>query len=99
MKRKISPQMLEERKKVARLCWTMRSLKRSASSPWELATRLNAALAEAGTASQYVKLHFPSGAPVASFRFTIDHNKLQHQEYWTGTEGSIELQGLSSEIV
>jgi hypothetical protein len=96
MKRKMSPQMVEERRKLARLCWTMRSIKRSASSPQELVTQLNTVLAEAGTASQYAKLHLPAGAPVASFRFAIDHSKLQHPEYWSGTEGgSIEPHGLS----
>jgi len=96
MELKKSPHILEERRKVARLCWTIRALKRSTSSPQELVTKLNVALAEAGSASQYVKLNFPDGAPVASFRFTIDNSKLRHPEYGSGTEGgSIEPQRLS----
>jgi hypothetical protein len=74
------------RKKLARLLWTLRGLRREKSRD-RLLQRLGAARQKAGRAAAFVRVQLPAAdEPVtrATFRFTVDQDKLADAELYDG---------------
>jgi transposase len=75
------------RKKLARLLWKLRAMRRSGPRRDQLLLRLGAARKEAGSASRFVEVQVPrEGEAVtrASFRFRVDKAKLKSAELQDG---------------
>jgi transposase len=75
------------RKKLARLLWKLRAMRRSGPRRDQLLLRLGAARKEAGSASRFVEVQVPrEGEAVtrASFRFRVDQAKLKSAELQDG---------------
>ena len=75
------------RKKVARLLWKLRAMRRSCPRRDQLLLRLGAAKKEAGGAARFVQVQLPpEGQPVTrqSFHFQVDKPKLQKAEAQDG---------------
>jgi transposase len=75
------------RKKLARLLWKLRAMRRSGPRGDQLLLRLGAARKEAGSASRFVEVQVPrEGEAVtrASFRFRVDKAKLKSAESQDG---------------
>ena len=75
------------RKKVARLLWKLRAMRRSCPRRDQLLLRLGAAKKEAGGAARFVQVQLPpEGQPVTrqSFHFQVDKPKLQKAEALDG---------------
>ncbi len=75
------------RRKLARLLWKLRGLRRSAPPRDQLLMRVGAAKSEAGRAVQFVRLRLPEeGETVtpATFTFTLDKAKLRAAEFLDG---------------
>ena len=75
------------RKKVARLLWKLRAMRRSCPRRDQLLLRLGAAKKEAGGAARFVQVQVPpEGQPVTrqSFHFQVDKPKLQKAEAQDG---------------
>jgi hypothetical protein len=75
------------RRKLARLLWTLRKLRRSALSRDQLLLRIGAAKKEAGRAFGFVSLRLPqAGAEVSrrTFTFRLDKKKLEKAELRDG---------------
>jgi hypothetical protein len=74
------------RKKLARLLWTLRGMRRETSRD-RLLQRLGAARQKAGRAAAFVRVQVPAAdQPInrASFRFTVDQEKLADAELYDG---------------
>jgi transposase len=75
------------RRKLARLLWKLRALRRSQPSRDQLLLRLGAAKSEAGRASSFVKITLPeTGQEVTrqTFSFRLNKEKFQKAELWDG---------------
>jgi Transposase DDE domain len=75
------------RRRLARLLWKLRALRRSGPSRDQLLLRIGAAKKEAGRAYSFVQLRLPKeGEPVTrqSFTFALDEDKLRKSELQDG---------------
>ena len=75
------------RRRLSRLLWKLRALRRSCPSRDQLLLRIGACKKEAGRAYRFVQLHLPQeGEAVTreSFTFTLDKDKLRNAELQDG---------------
>lgn len=75
------------RKRLARLLWKLRAMRRSLPKRDQLLLRIGAAKKEAGRAFGFVKIHLPTAAEAVtrqSFSFQLDQAKLQAAEQRDG---------------
>ncbi len=75
------------RKRLARLLWKLRAMRRSLPSRDQLLLRIGAAKKEAGRAFGFVKIQFPNKDQAVtrdSFRFQLDKERLKQAEHRDG---------------
>jgi len=80
-------EMAIRRKRLARLLWKLRAMRRSRPKRDQLLLRIGAAKKEAGRAFRFVKLHLPEAGQEVSretFRFQLDQAKLKDAELKDG---------------
>ena len=75
------------RKKLARLLWKLRAMRRSCPKRDQLLMRVGAAKTEAGRAFGYVKIHLPEARQTVTpetFTFQVDKAKLREAQLRDG---------------